>query len=146
MLEISKYVCLDCGALFDTQGFLYEKYSGVQFPQCTRCYGENLKGFKEISELEQYDFNYECVKLVPDVIYNNYNVILKSIDISDYNNKIRSIGTLRKLNSELSLVDAKYVVEHTPYVIGENVSEEIADIAKKELEKCGCDVELEICD
>lgn len=76
--------------------------------------------------------------------FKHYDVILQSVDNNpaDITNKIRTIGILRKLNSSLHLLDAKHIVENTPYTLGEYVREDIAENAKKSLEEHGCVVKL----
>lgn len=92
------------------------------------------------------DDKYTVVDLRPHAPLKYYNVILKSIDNNPENitNKLRTIRVIRQLNPEINLVDAKYVVEHTPYTLGEYVAEDVAENAKEALEEHGCVVELQL--
>ncbi|MBT3827863.1 50S ribosomal protein L7/L12 [bacterium] len=54
--------------------------------------------------------------------------------------KIKVIKAVRVINKELSLIDAKKLVESAPVVIAESASKEDADKMKKALEDAGAKV------
>lgn len=57
-------------------------------------------------------------------------------------NKINVLKVLRQINKDLSLGDAKKVVDSAPTVIAESVKKEDADKMKQELEAAGAKVKL----
>lgn len=69
---------------------------------------------------------------------SSFNVVLAAAG----KNKIAVIKTVRQINQELGLKEAKDLVESAPKTILENADKETAENAKKVLEEAGAKVEL----
>lgn len=69
---------------------------------------------------------------------SSYTVVLTAAGA----NKIGVIKAVREVNQNLSLVDAKNLVEGAPKTVVENASTDDAKVAKEKLEAAGATVEL----
>jgi large subunit ribosomal protein L7/L12 len=69
----------------------------------------------------------------------NYNVVLTN----GGSNKIGAIKAVREISPDLSLGDAKELVENPPKAVKENVPTEEAKAMKEKLEAAGATVELQ---
>ena len=69
---------------------------------------------------------------------SSYTVVLTAAGA----NKIGAIKAVREVNQNLSLVDAKNLVEGAPKTVVENLNPDDAKVAKEKLEAAGATVEL----